>query len=330
MGSLTALTIHDCWYVKLPRFDDIVALKLRHVTIESFESGGSLESLSHLTSLERLEVTYVEGNEPFRVGLFALPSLTFVELGSVKWLEGPDLGPFWRPNNRRSPTAIYNEAAEIAAAEMEPYPPLGPSLRHLDISLGESEDSGQRFMSAGVCSLEWLTHLTISRLHSSALLPIALGQLRNLRLLSLSGRFYYFPPSLSLLATSLQSLTLHFTSQFSHIYCNYKCLPSLPASVADLTSLTYVDLTNFQLHSPTPDLARLALLSTLCVDYDFVDRFRNRPDLPTVINCLEKVETLELGESIWMVGLPPSFCKLPSLKKLRLSCTCLKQLPAKF
>ncbi|CAI5502483.1 unnamed protein product [Closterium sp. Naga37s-1] len=215
---LTALTIRHCFDLKLPRFDLIFASHLHHVTIDSLDSNESLEALSHLTSLERLEVAYTVDNDPFPVGLFSLPSLTFVKLGCVRWMEGRNVMPLWDPfrpthvllsDQARSPSAIYKEAVEVAAAETNTtYPPLGSALRHLDISVDKLERSERRFISAAMCSFEWLTHLTISKLHRSTLLPIALGQLRNLRSLSLSGRFEFVPPSLSLLASSLQSLTL--------------------------------------------------------------------------------------------------------------------------
>ncbi|CAI5998199.1 unnamed protein product [Closterium sp. NIES-65] len=239
--SLTALTIRNCRDFNIPRFELIFASHLRHVTIDWASSGVSLESLSHLTSLERLEVAHVQENELFPLGLFALPSLAFVKLGCVKWMDGGNVVPLWesyRASNiyltYTSPTVIYNATLPIAAAAtIAPYPPLGHSLRHLDLSMGEHQRSERRVMSPG----------------------ISLGRMRSLRSLSLSGRFQFFPPSLALLASSLQSLTLHFTREGGYFNRDDQSCPVLPASVADLTSLTYLDLTNIQLHNPTPELA---------------------------------------------------------------------------
>ncbi|CAI7781289.1 unnamed protein product [Closterium sp. NIES-53] len=133
--TLTNLTMRCC--PLHPQFDLIFASQLRHVTIESLTSGVSLESLSHLTSLEQLDVKYGTGSFP--VGLFALPSLTFVKLGYVKWMEGGDTHWDWDfERDGYIYPAAEKAAAAIAARDVR-YPPLGRSLRHLDISIDEGE-----------------------------------------------------------------------------------------------------------------------------------------------------------------------------------------------
>ncbi|CAI5458617.1 unnamed protein product [Closterium sp. Yama58-4] len=322
-GSLTALTIRSCPSVR-PRLDRIFASQLRHVTIDSLNTSVSLESLSHLSSLERLDVAFAGGDESFPVGLFALPSLTFVKLGNVRWMEGGDLDWDWFLEGEGDFHSAAEKAAAAIAARGATYPPLGRSLRHLDIRLRQWQrtclfpTSERRFMSAWLCSLEWLTHLTVSNLDDCTLLPAALGHLRSLRSLSLSGRFQYFPPSVALLASTLESLTLHFSRESCRERHDQAC-PTLQATVAQLTSLTYLDLTNIGLRSDKPGLARLALLRTLRVDYKPAGEFIAHVDLPENMGCLGKLEILEL---------PPSVCELPSLEKLHVKCECLEQLPA--
>ncbi|CAI5510796.1 unnamed protein product [Closterium sp. Naga37s-1] len=319
--SLTALTIRNCRDFNIPRFELIFASHLRHVTIDWASSGVSLESLSHLTSLERLEVAHVQENEPFPVGLFALPSLAFVKLGCVKWMDGGNVVPLWesyRASNiyltYTSPTVIYNATLPIAAAAtIATFPPLGRSLRHLDLSMGEHQRSERRFMSPGICALEWLTHLTISDLHISNLLPIALGRMCSLRSLSLSGRFQFFPPSLALLASSLQSLTLHFTREGGYLNRDDQSCPgfsTLPDGFGSLQQLTQLEISKCASFTHLPSsFPSLPSLQVACFNL-----CKALHSLPPLMGQMLRLEVLQLWECVALKSLPRSLREARALR----------------
>ncbi|GJP69913.1 hypothetical protein CLOP_g911 [Closterium sp. NIES-67] len=128
--TLTRLTIHHCANLEPLSVDYIGhALALRHLTIHGAHGGVALEPLSRLTSLERLEVS--DGNSyfplgrcedvDFPVGLFSLPSLAYVKLGRVIWLErgqqeGQEGDVRWGSQLCYPSLALASQTAAAAAA----------------------------------------------------------------------------------------------------------------------------------------------------------------------------------------------------------------------
>ncbi|CAI7817232.1 unnamed protein product [Closterium sp. NIES-54] len=263
-----------------PQFDLIFASQLRHVTIESLTSGVSLESLSHLTSLEQLDVKYGTGSFP--VGLFALPSLTFVKLGYVKWMEGGDTHWDWDfERDGYIYPAAEKAAAAIAARDVR-YPPLG---------------------------------------HNCTLLPASLDRLHNLRSLSLSGRFKYFPPSLAFLASTLESLTLYFSRKSCRGYYD---LISLPVNFGTLISLKNLSIEGWDKFHHLPD-SFSALASLVHLTVTDCQTFSTLPD---GFGSLPRLTQLEISRCDSFTHLPFSFTSLPLLRVACFSlCKQLHSLP---
>ncbi|CAI5967121.1 unnamed protein product [Closterium sp. NIES-64] len=87
MHSLTHLTISACLDLHSLPPNLPFATALRHLTLTYLNFEVSLDPLSHLVSLERLEVSSVDHEERFPAALFALPSLAHVKAGYVSWVE---------------------------------------------------------------------------------------------------------------------------------------------------------------------------------------------------------------------------------------------------
>ncbi|CAI5482160.1 unnamed protein product [Closterium sp. Yama58-4] len=305
--SLTRLTISACLNVESLPPNLPFASALRHLKINYLNSEIPLEPLSQLVSLERLAVSAVDRSERFPEALFALPSLAYVSLRYVSWLE--EAGDVAAVANPREPAR--NHPAEHSA--------LGPSLTHLSICTNNLlYGARDRRLSARLCSLLSLTHLSIDCLSSCSLLPSDLGHLTNLRSLSLCGTCLYLPHSLSRLAPCLQSLKLDYSGHSSPDTLHRVS----PSFLTDLTSLTDLRLHNIHLPSSLPAFASLR---TLHIDYD--RRFSSDASLPQDLGQLAALEWLELRGCSLQDGLPRSFCALSSLRRLFLSSETLKHLP---
>ncbi|CAI5506048.1 unnamed protein product [Closterium sp. Naga37s-1] len=344
--SLTHLTISACYRLQSLPPNLPFASALRHLTIGiSVFPGVSLETLSNLVSLERLEVSSVDPTERFPEALFALPSLAYVKTGYVSWVEADHVAAMEEARELAAlfayPAPYHPTAAALAAAaatataaataaaaaaagggETGSVSPLGPSLKHLSMCFGNLlyGRRGDR-LSARLCSLLSLTHLSIDCLSSSSLLPSDLGHLSNLRSLSLHGSWLCLPNSLSRLAPCLHSLKLHYSGD------NYADTfrRDLPSCLARLTSLTHLHLCNMHVPSPPPALARLRALRTLRIEYD--SGGPTHVSLPQNLGQLAALEWLELKDCSVGAALPQSFCDLSVLWRLYLSSDSLKRLP---
>ncbi|CAI5506041.1 unnamed protein product [Closterium sp. Naga37s-1] len=312
------------------------ASALHHLTINYLNFEVSLGPLSDLVSLERLEVSSVDREESFPAALFALPSLAYVKAGYVWWVEADEVVAMEEsreltalpreltalPNADRH-VALNHPAGAAAAAgsadDTADQSALGPSLKHFSICMGTA-GPGRRGgrLSARVCSLLSLTHLSIDCLSSSALLPSNLGHLSNLRSLSLRGTWLCLPHSLSRLAPCLHSLKLHYSGDRSGD--SFQC--SLPSFLTDLTSLTHLYLRNMHApSSPPPSFAplRARMEQDSC--------FPGHMSLPEDLGQLAALEWLELRGCCLRDSLPRSFCDVTSLRRLFIGSKSLKHLP---
>ncbi|CAI5961160.1 unnamed protein product [Closterium sp. NIES-65] len=236
--SLTHLTISACLKLKSLPPNLPFATALRHLTIRSVESIVSLEPLSALVSLERLEVSSDMYEERFPEALFALPSLAYVKVGYVLWVEADDLAHTARTDSSATAAAASTATPVAAAAALAAtgggetayhnHSSLGPCLEHLSFRVASFGDGWRRgTISPHLCSLLSLTHLSIDGLYSSVSLPSDLGHLTNLHSLSLRGNWLGLPQSLSRLALCLRSLKLHY-SKYNMSVSYDRALSSLP------------------------------------------------------------------------------------------------------
>ncbi|CAI7884704.1 unnamed protein product [Closterium sp. NIES-53] len=332
--SLTHLTISACWDLQSLPPNLPFATALRHLTINYLNFEVSLEPLSELVSLEGLEVSSVDREESFPTALFALPSLAYVKAGYVWWVVEADEVVAVEESRELTAlpdadghVALNNPAGAAAAAgsggDTADQSALGPTLKHLSICMGTA-GPGRRGvrLSARLCSLLSLTHLSIDCLSSSSLLPSDLGHLTNLRSLSLRGTSLCLPRSLSRLAPRLHSLKLHYSGDRSGD--SFQC--SLPSFLTDLTSLTHLYLRNMHApSSPPPSFAPLRALRTLRMEQDSC--FPGHVSLPEDLGQLAALEWLELRGCCLRDSLPRSFCDLASLRRLFIGSKSLKHLP---
>ncbi|CAI7884682.1 unnamed protein product [Closterium sp. NIES-53] len=324
--SFTHLTISACYRLQSLPPNLPFASALRHLTIGiSVFPSVSLESLSNLVSLERLEVSSVDPTERFPEALFALPSLAYVKAGYVSWVEADHVAAMEEARELAALfvyTAPYHPTAAAAAAAAAATAAATAAAAAAAAGGGETGSvSPLGPLSARLCSLLSLTHLSIDCLSSSPLLPSDLGHLTNLRSLSLHGSWLCLPNSLSRLAPCLHSLKLHYSGY------NYADTfrRDLPSCLARLTSLTHLHLCNMHVPSPPPALARLRALRTLRIEYD--SGGPTHVSLPQDLGQLAAFEWLELKDCSVGAALPQSFCDLSALQCLYLSSDSLKRLP---
>ncbi|CAI5981086.1 unnamed protein product [Closterium sp. NIES-65] len=299
LSSLTSLHVDGSWHVgqfpprvaalqqmrrlELQNFDGVACLDLhslppnlpfatalRHLTLTYLNFEVSLDPLSHLVSLERLEVSSVDHEERFPAALFALPSLAHVKAGYVSWVEANHEVTTWEDVrelaallghvalNHDHPSATAPAAATAAAAaaagaasDTANQSAFGPSLKHLIMCMG-TPGNGRLggTLSTRLCLLLSVTHLSIVCLTSSSHLPSSLGHLTNLRWLSLRGTWLCLPLSLSRLAPCLHSLKLHYSGSTTSEYLQRV----LPSFLSNLTSLTNLHLRNMHVPFPRPPL----------------------------------------------------------------------------
>ncbi|CAI5529597.1 unnamed protein product [Closterium sp. Naga37s-1] len=333
--SLTHLTISACWDLHSLPPNLPFATALRHLTLTYLNFEVSLEPLSQLVSLERLEVSSVDHEERFPEALFSLPSLAHVKAGYVSWVEADEVAAMENArelttlvgnlalNHPSAAAAAATAAAAGAAGDTADQSALGPSLKHLSICMG-TPGSGRRGgrLSARLCSLLSLTHLSIDCLSSSALLPSSLGHLTNLHSLSLRGTCLSLPHSLSRLALCLHSLKLHYSgTESADIFQRM-----LPYFLSNLTSLTNLHLRNMHVPSPPPSFARLHALRTLRMEYDSC--FPSHVSLPEDLGQVAALEWLDLRGCCLKDDLPQSLCDLSSLRRLFLASNYLQHLPS--
>ncbi|GJP50638.1 hypothetical protein CLOM_g9780, partial [Closterium sp. NIES-68] len=291
------------------------ASALRHLTIDTIKADVSLQALSGLVALRRLEVAGMGSTEPFPEGLFALPCLTHVSVGRVKWVDlesehvpGHELvgskGHLAQPHPSEAAAVTAAAAAAGAGGVAHRWSALGSSLRHLDLTmihLPHASPGGR--LSPLLSSLLLLTHL-----HPSTVLPTGFGRLPNLCSLSLSGWFCLslLPDSLSLLAPSLLSLSLCHTDRSP--------CPEPPTGTGD-ASRARLHASTFITHLTTlTDLAPCALTPP-----------RSPRSLTTWASW--QLEWLELKNCLRLGRLPPSLSELGCLRKLHLHGYGLQQLP---
>ncbi|CAI7819184.1 unnamed protein product [Closterium sp. NIES-53] len=365
LETLTRLTLRSCNHLESFPFDQVVwDPQLRHLTLEGVESIVPLHPLSRLTSLQRLKVSgsiharVVTENAKFPVGFFSLPSLSHMSVDRVAWVEqgntnakaaAPPAATVLAAAAASAGAALATAAAAAAAAataaaaapaQARACSPLGPSLQHLELTLGSNSTQGS-FLSARLWSLGSLMHLSITHLKLNSLALSAFGHLTNLRSLSLSSCFLRLPDSLSLLAPSLQSLSLEYdsssttsssttttsttSSEGSHL--------TLPSFISHLTSLTDLHLTGVFVPSPPPHLARLLSLHKLSIKKSaYCTRIHahlahTEPVVPENIGQLAALEWLELKGRVSENGLPASLARLGALQFLSVECDNLDRLP---
>ncbi|CAI5529633.1 unnamed protein product [Closterium sp. Naga37s-1] len=295
-------------------------------------SNVSLEPLSQLISLERLELASYNHKERVPEAVFTLPSLVYVNMRYFVWLEPHDVMAVENTTGyvaRNHPAAAAADAdanAAASAAAAGHHSALGPLLKHLTMYLG-SLGYGRRSitLSARLCSLLSLTHLSIDGLSSSIILPSDLGHLTNLRSLSLCGTWLFLPHSLSRLAPCLHSLKLHYNSGVKSLDAFQRAFPSF---LTDLTSLTHLHLHNIHLPSSLPGVARLCALRTLHIEYGW--HHRSHVSLPEDLGQLAALEWLELRGCSLSDGLPRTLCDLTSLRRLFIGSKALKQVPTEI
>ncbi|CAI7917349.1 unnamed protein product [Closterium sp. NIES-54] len=329
--SLTHLTIGACLKLQSLPPNLPLATALRHLTIGNVESIVSLEPLSALVSLERLEVSSAMYEERFPEVLFALPSLAYVKMGCVLWVEADDVAHTAR-NYSSATAAAASTATPVAAAALAAtgggetayhnHSSLGPCLEHLSFRVASFGDGWRRgTISPHLCSLLSLTHLSIDGLYSSVSLPSNQGHLSNLRSLSLRGNWLGLPQSLSRLAPCLHSLKLHY-SKYNMSVSYDRALPSF---LTDLTSLTHLHLHNIHLPTSLSGFAPLRALRTLRIECD--SDIHTRVSLPEDLDQLATLEWLELRGCYSIDGIPQSLCDLASLRRLFLDTENLEHLP---
>ncbi|CAI5977633.1 unnamed protein product [Closterium sp. NIES-64] len=300
--ALTHLTISFCG--ELPPILPF-ATALRQLKINYVSSNVSLEPLSQLISLERLELASYNHEERVPEAIFTLPLLAYVNMLYFVWVEPHDVTAVENTTGyvaRNHPAAAAADAdsdadAAASAAAAGHHSALSPSLKHLTMYLG-SLGYGRRSitLSARLYSLLSLTHLSIDRLSSSLILPSDLGHLTNLR-------------SLSLYTTTVAARArMHFSAR------------SLPFS--------HLRLHNMHLPSSLPGVARLLAHRTLHIEYDW--HHCSHVSLPEDLGQLAALEWLELRGCSLSDGLPRTLCDLTSLRRLFIGSKALKQVPTEI